>query len=195
MTMTKTETEKPVDIMAEIQVSLNSPTRAALSAAMAQSDELRSKAKATEEEVNRLGKELGAAGKNDQTAKAKALLAGLPISDATLRESLFAAQRRLAVIVEAQGIQQRTIRQLRCAFSEEVNAALRTKRAALVNRIATALHTLRSATIEDGQVRQALSRGGVDLMYVDDLAFMPMSACLTPEDIWFAARRGEGYTV
>lgn len=191
----KTETEKPIDIMAEIQVTLNSPARAALSAAMAQSDELRRKAKATREEVDRLGKELGAAGQADQTAKAKALLAGLPISDTTLRDSLFAAQRRLAVIVEAQGIQERTIRQLRCTFSEEVNAALRTKRAVLVNRIATALHQLRAATIEDGQVREALSLAGVDLMWVDDLAFMPMSACVTPEDIWFAARRGEGYTV
>jgi len=76
-----------------------------------------------------------------------------------------------------------------------VNAALRTKRAVLVNRIATALHQLRAATIEDGQVREALSLAGVDLMWVDDLAFMPMSACVTPEDIWFAARRGEGYTV
>jgi hypothetical protein len=193
--MMKTETEKPIDIMAEIQVTLNSPARAALSAAMAQSDELRRKAKATREEVDRLGKELGAAGQADQTAKAKALLAGLPISDTTLRDSLFAAQRRLAVIVEAQGIQERTIRQLRCTFSEEVNAALRTKRAVLVNRIATALHQLRAATIEDGQVREALSLAGVDLMWVDDLAFMPMSACVTPEDIWFAARRGEGYTV
>lgn len=193
--MTKTETEKPIDIMAEVQSSLNSPTRAALSTAMAKSDELRSKASATREEVDRLGKELAAAGKTDQTTKAKALLAGLPISDTTLRESLFAAQRRLAVIGEAQGIQERTIRQLRCAFSEEVNAALRTKRAVLVNRIATALHQLRAATIEDGQVRQALSRGGVDLMFCDDLAFMPMSAGVTPEDVWFAARRGEKYTV
>jgi hypothetical protein len=189
--MMKTET---VGIMAEVQSRLNSPARTVLDAGYAVADELRTKHIATQKEITELAK-LVLAGKDGTAERAKDLLDGKPLTDATLTEKLAVAQRNLVTITAAQGMQERKIRQLRAEFSESVNVALRPIRQAMVTRIALALRELRTAAVEESQVIAALSKGGVDLSYIDRLTFAHVSTELMPDGIWFEARRGEGYTV
>jgi hypothetical protein len=189
------ETEAKTDIVAAVQDAIvAAPSRAAFLSAHEKLADLGSERNKAEEETKQLVKDRES-GKDAPSAHARGLLAGLKPSDASIEESLGRARRRLAVIQEAEVMQNRILRELRNKMSSEVNLELRKARQPLVASMAAALRELRTAVDEDAQVRAALTAGGVDLSWIDLLVFVPVSVDCDYSKGWKEARIAQGYAV
>jgi len=184
--------DKKNDLVQEVKLAVEgAPSHARLIAAKTKLEELRAKANGESGEIDRLAGEL-AKGKQNATERAKELLAGRPVADTAISDSIKAAQRRLEVIQEAVSLQTRTVRELENALSSEVNASLKKVRQPIVSRMASALKELRAAAAEDAEIGKALAPyrvgGG------DSIAFVPVSAASAWDTQWFNAMKAQGYT-
>jgi len=185
--------DKKLDVAQEVKQAIESaPSYAPLTAARTKLEGLRAKASGESETIDRLAGEL-AKGQQDVNARAKDLLAGRPVADTAISDSLQAARRRLEVLQSAIQLQTRTVRELETALSGEANATLKKLRQPIASRMAAALRELRAAAAEDAAIGTAVGQYRVN--GGDQIAFVPVSAESAWDTQWLNSMRAQGYTV